>query len=138
MGNWLGLMHVTDAVSNDDVLEPTTAKVTYGVVAEHEEGVTIYLTFVNTVQEAKELLRRLCGGLGDGSSEYWVQRDYGQHGETFSIIENPDKLIKEFNNCHDCTPNMEDSTASELHYYIEDCVECGEAWDRYILKFMYM
>lgn len=140
--------HANEAMPNDDLpsneVIPTkdvSNKAKYGVVSNDMGYAIIYLKFVDTIEEAKELLIEICEGFGEpeSASDYWAQYDYGQHGETVSIIENPGKLIEELDNCSDCERIIEESTDSKLHYYIEDCgEESGEVWDRYVMKFMRM
>ena len=140
--------HVNEAIPNDELpsneaipTKDVPNKTKYGVVSNDMGYSIIYLKFVDTIEEAKELLLEICEGFGEpeSASDYWAQYDYGQHGETVSIIENPGKLIEELDNCSDCERIIEESTDSKLHYYIEDCgEESGEVWGRYIMKFMRM
>ena len=141
-------MHANEAIPNDDMpsneaipTKDVPNKAKYGVVSNDMGYAIIYLKFVDTIEEAKELLLEICEGFGEpeSASDYWAQYDYGQHGETVSIIENPGKLIEELDNCSDCERIIQESTDSKLHYNIEYCgKESGEVWDRYIMKFMRM
>ena len=127
---------------DDDMTEPVTepVKVKYGIVSNDLGYAFICLKFVDTIEEAKELLRDVCNGLGDpiSSSDYWAQYNYGQHSEYVSIIENPEKLIEELDNCYDCEQFIQESTDNKLSYYIDDLGDSGMVWDMYITKSRFM
>jgi hypothetical protein len=122
------------AMSDSESPPEEANKTTYGVVCNDLGCAYVVRKSVKTINEAFKLLIESYKGLGepDYRTDYCVQFDRGQHGETLVIIKNPDKLMEELDACGCRDPKMP-SDKQIIWYSLDD--EGDRILDRYTAEF---